>query len=318
MNRLHVLAKASLMLLAFLLIALPNLLGQQQQYARTDVKFLNAHTYEAAKGELVLKTWYNYVVSRKGLKYIVRTFFPETGAMTSYYTYQDRDLKILDGPFGVYSDDGIGTTEGTFKDNVLHGPWKTQTGDQVLAEGNYDMGLRIGEWKENYTNGQLKSLFTFDGGEELGPYVRYDTIGVVLDKGNSILGERYTSLPPAEFEARRGRDIIDEFPCFGECDPNISVGERTRLSGLAVSRYIQDSMRSPEIVAQYGIQGRVNASVTIDEKGKVAEINIVNGLCQPIADECRRLIESMPVWRPGIKNGKPAKVQVLIPFAFAP
>ncbi|MFK8056470.1 MAG: energy transducer TonB [Saprospiraceae bacterium] len=304
------------MLLAFLLAALPNLMGQQ--YTQTDVSFAKAHIYEKSPGERVLKTWYHYVVARKGMKYVVRTFYPETGAVTGYFTYQDRGLKILDGPFGIYSDDGLGTTEGMYAENVLNGPWKTTTGDQILAEGVYDMGLRIGEWKEHYTNGQLKSLFTFDGGEELGPYVRYDTLGVVLDKGNSILGERYTSLPPAEFEARRGNDIIDEFPCFGDCNPNLSIGERTRMSGLAVSRYIQDSVRSPEIVALYGIEGRVNASVTIDVRGKVSDINIVNGLCQPIADECRRLINGMPDWRPGSKNGKPAEVKVLIPFAFAP
>jgi len=316
MNRLHVLAKASLLLFAFLYICITDASGQQ--YSKTDIAFAKAHTYETSPGERVIKTWYHYVVTRKGLKYVVRTFYPESGAVTSYFTYQDRDLKILDGPFALYSDDGLGNTQGTYKENVLHGSWKTQTSTQILEEGTYDMGHKIGEWKEYYTNGQLKSLFTFDAGEELGPYERYDTTGVVLDKGNSILGERYTSLPPAEFEARLGRDIIDDFPCFGECDPNLSIGERTRLSGMAVSKYIQDNIQSPAVVIQYGVQGRVNASVTIDEKGNVAHINIVNGLCQPIADECRRLINSMPAWRPGTKNGKPAEVNVLIPVAFAP
>ncbi len=316
MNRLHVLAKAGFLLLALLYIAPPNAAGQQ--YTKTDVRFAQSHEYETAPDERVLKTWYHYVVSRKGMKYVVRTFYPETGALTSYYTYQDRGLKILDGPFVLYSDDGLGKTEGSYVENVLDGHWGTTTGTQVLVEGTYDMGLRIGEWKEHYTNGQLKSLFTFDGGEELGPYVRYDTLGVVLDTGNSILGERYTSLPPAEFEARRGRDIIDEFPCFGDCDPDLSLGERTQLSGLAVSRYIQENLVSPEEVGLYGIQGRVNASVLINEKGIIEQVDIINGLCEPIAAECRRIIESMPNWRPGIKNGNPAPVRVLIPFAFAP
>ncbi len=316
MNRLHTLGKASILLIALIYFALPSVKGQD--YTKTDVSFAKAHKYDAAPDERVLKTWYHYVVSRKGMKYVVRTFYPESGALISYFTYQDRGLKVLDGPFTLYSDDGDGKTEGTYVDNVLNGPWTTTTGTQILTEGTYDMGLRIGEWKEHYTNGQLKSLFTFDGGEELGPYVRYDTVGVVLDTGNSILGERYTSLPPAEFEARRGRDIIDEFPCFGECNPNLSIGERTRLSGLAVSRYIQENIKAPKEVALYGIQGRVNASVLINEKGIIEEVDIINGLCEPIAAECRRIIESMPSWRPGVKQGKPAPVRVLIPFAFAP
>ena len=317
MNRLHILAKASiLLLLALTYIAPPSALGQQ--YAKTDVRFAEAHNFEAAPDERVLKTWYHYVVSKKGMKYVVRTFYPETGALTSYYTYKDRGLKILDGPFTLYSDDELGKTEGTYVANVLTGPWTTTTGNQVLSEGNYDMGLRIGEWKEFYTNGQMKSLFTYDGGEELGPYVSYDTLGAVIDTGNSILGDRYTSLPPAEFEARRGRDIIDEFPCFGECDPTLSIVERTRLSGLAVSQFIQENLVAPEEVSLYGIQGRVNASVLINEKGIIEEVDIINGLCEPIAAECRRIIESMPVWRHGVKNGKPAKVRVLIPFVFTP
>ena len=315
MIRLQTQMKTGLLTSLLLVTALPLF---AQRYTQSDPAFAEVHNYAAAEGERVLKTWYHYVVTRQGLKYVVRQFFPETGKLTSLHTYQDRNLSILDGPFELRSDDGEAVTKGAYKENLLHGEWTTSTGQQPLITGAYDMGLRIGEWKEYFPGGQLKSSFTFDAGEELGPYVMYDTTGVILDTGNSILGERYTSLPPAEFEARRGRQIIDEFPCFGTCDENLSLSERTRLSGIAVSNYIQHNLQVPEVVGKYQISGRVNASVLIDENGHVADINIVNGLCQPIADECRRIINSMPAWQPGSKNGKPAPVRVLIPFAFAP
>ena len=287
-----------------------------QRYYRTDVKFADVHQYEAAPGERVLKTWYHYVVSRVGMKYVVRTFFPETGALTGYYSYQDRGLKVLDGPFEMYSDDGRAVVTGSYTQGELSGPWQQSTAAQPIVTGSYDAGLRVGEWKEYYPSGKLKTLFTYDGGEELGPYAMYDTLGVVLDKGNSILGERYTEMPAAEFEARRGRAIVDEFPCFGTCDESLSYSERAAASGLAASEYIREHLEYPEVIRQYGISGRVNASVLIDERGQVADIEIVNGLCQPLADECRRILQGMPAWRPGTKAGKPAAVRVLVPFAF--
>ena len=289
-----------------------------QDFSRHDARFGESHTYEAASDERVLRTWYNYVVSKKGKKYVVRTFFPETGALVSYRTYFDPKLTILDGPYALYSDDGAAVTEGTYARNTLVGPWKTSSEGQALEAGVYDDGLRVDEWRQHYRNGQLKSLFTYVGGEELGPYALYDTVGVVLDTGNSMFGERYTSMPPAEFEERRGRAVIDEFPCFGTCDPNLTRAEQTQASGAAVSAYIREHLTYPEEVRPYGVAGRVNASVTIDATGKVVGVDVVNGLCAPIAEEVRRLLGGMPAWRPGTKNGKPAEVSVLIPFSFSP
>ena len=287
-----------------------------QRYYQSDERFADAHSYEAAPGERVVKTWYDYVVTRKGLGYVVRTFFPETGALTGYYSYQDRGLRVLDGPFAMYSDDGDAAVEGAYAEGELTGPWRQTANGKPLIEGTYDGDLRVGEWREYYPSGELKTLFTYDGGEELGPYAMYDTLGVVLDKGNSILGERYTEMPAAEFEARRGRSIVDEFPCFGECDPSLTYAERATASGLAASAYIREHLVYPDVVRTYGISGRVNASVLIDAEGRVADVDIVNGLCQPIADECRRILEAMPAWRPGLKAGKPAAVRVLVPFSF--
>ena len=288
-----------------------------QQYRYSDPGFGDKHHYRAAPGERVLKTWYHYVVSRVGLKYVLRTFYPETGALTGYYTYSDQGLKILDGPFEMYSDDGMASTKGTYVQNQLHGPWKMEALGHVLMEGHYAQGLKDGEWVERFADGRLKSRFTYVGDEELGPYVMYDTLGVMLDTGNSILGERYTQLPPSEFEARRGRRIIDQFPCFGECDPNLSLEERTTQSGLAVSEYIRTHARYPEEVKAWHVSGRVNASIRIDRQGKVAEVKIVNGLCEPIAGEARRVLSTMPAWQPGTKQGQATDVWVLVPFDFA-
>ena len=288
-----------------------------QEFYHTDARFAEAHTYEAEPGERVVKTWYHYVVARQGLRYVVRTFFPETGALTGLTTYADRGLDLRDGPFVMRSDDGRALTEGNYRAGELHGAWRTATDGQDLLSGAYEDGLRVGEWTEHYPDGQLKSTFTYVGGEELGPYVMYDTAGVVIDRGNSILGERYTELPAAEFEARRGRSIVDVFPCFGACDPALTNAERTEASGRAVSAYIREHLRTPDVVHAYGIGGRVNASVLVDAAGRVGDVEIVNGLCQPIADECRRLLTGMPAWTPGRKDGAPAAVRVLVPVMFA-
>ncbi len=289
---------------------------QAQDYSRHDAAFAKTHTFELASNERVMRTWYHYTVSKVGTVYAVRTFFPETGALTSYHTYRDVTLKLLDGPFALYSDDGAAVVKGTYLRGQLQGEWTSATNGALVESGVYESGLRIGVWTQYFPNGKVRSSFSYDGGEELGPYVLYDTVGVVVDTGNSMFGERYTNLAPAEFDLRRGRSVVNEFPCFGSCDPGLSTSQRTDASGLAVSQYIQRELQYPDAIRKYGVQGRVNASVLINRDGKVADVRVVNGLCGPIAAECQRLLMAMPPWRPGTKGGQAAEVWVLVPFGF--
>lgn len=301
----------------FCFLALFNLNSSYgQRYIWSDSKYVGKFKYPRNKGERTLKTWYHYVVSQNKGRYIVRTFFPETGVLTSYKTYVDRKLSKLEGPFMLISDDQRATITGTYKNGFLHGHWESVSDSITLEVGNYDHGLKVGKWNTYYTNGNLKSFFTYDGGEELGEYAIYDTTGTIIDKGNSILNERYSSLPPAEYEAKKGRHIIDEYPCFGECNPNLSISQRAEQSRIAVSQYLQQKLVYPDSLRALNIYGRVNASVLIDKNGLIKDIRIVNGLCEPIAQVCRQTIMSMPKWTPGRINGKKADVRVLVPFGF--
>ena len=89
----------------------------------------------------------------------------------------------------------------------------------------------------------------------------------------------------------------------------------------AIMRYFADSARYPEPERSTHKQGHVLAAFTVDKKGRVTDVRIVNGVpgAPNLAAEARRLLEAMPRWQPATLKGRrvAAEVQLAIPFRIA-
>ena len=78
---------------------------------------------------------------------------------------------------------------------------------------------------------------------------------------------------------------------------------------------IQEKIQYPETAKRSGIQGKVMIQAFIDENGKVIHAKILNGIggsCDEVAIDAIKQTR----FNPGIRNGKPVKVQVTIPIWF--
>ena len=54
----------------------------------------------------------------------------------------------------------------------------------------------------------------------------------------------------------------------------------------------------------------------INRNGKVSDIEIVQSVSPSLDAEARRVIKSMPKWKPGMQNGKPVKTRFTLPLLF--
>ena len=86
----------------------------------------------------------------------------------------------------------------------------------------------------------------------------------------------------------------------------------------AMNHYIYKHLQYPEEAAKNQIQGRVLVSFTVRADGTIADIEVIRGIHELLNAEAVRVIRSMPKWKSGIRNGKPAAMEVIIPVVFRP
>jgi TonB family protein len=84
----------------------------------------------------------------------------------------------------------------------------------------------------------------------------------------------------------------------------------------ALRDYIAGNIRYPEQAKKDSITGKVFISFVIDTTGLVEGAKVVRGVHPLLDNESLRVVQSMPVWKPGKEKGRPVKVAYTIPVAF--
>lgn len=80
---------------------------------------------------------------------------------------------------------------------------------------------------------------------------------------------------------------------------------------LSAMEYIYNNIKWPN---EFEWMGTIIVSFVISKNGDIYNTKIERGLCELCNNEVKRVINSMPKWKPGEKNGKPVNVLILIPI----
>ena len=82
------------------------------------------------------------------------------------------------------------------------------------------------------------------------------------------------------------------------------------------SKWIK-KVKYPEEVREKGVQGKVNVYIIVDEKGKIIEYGVEEGIGLEFDEAALGGFKKTKlIWEPGIKDGKKVKVKLVIPFTF--
>ena len=84
----------------------------------------------------------------------------------------------------------------------------------------------------------------------------------------------------------------------------------------ALLRYIYQNIHYPPEALKQRIHGRVIYSFIINEDGSVSDITLVQGVYIFLDEEVLRVIRSMPLWKPAMKDGKAVKTKYVMPVVF--
>ncbi len=90
------------------------------------------------------------------------------------------------------------------------------------------------------------------------------------------------------------------------------------LGGMpALYEYVQENLTYPEEAKEQGIKGKVFIEFVVAKSGKVENVKVIRGLHPACDEEARRVINNSPNWKPGIHDGEPVNVRLILPITFA-
>jgi TonB family protein len=93
-------------------------------------------------------------------------------------------------------------------------------------------------------------------------------------------------------------------------DPQFPGGKK------ALETYLKTNMKYPKRAIEHRIEGRVIFNIEVSADGEITKIWLFKGIFPDCNEEAFYLIKKMPKWIPGLKDGKPAAKQIMLPVPF--
>jgi protein TonB len=81
-------------------------------------------------------------------------------------------------------------------------------------------------------------------------------------------------------------------------------------------KYINANLKYPDQAAQNNVSGRVIVKFVINGEGKLVKAEVIRGVHPDLDNEALRVINSSPLWEPGIQSGRRVSVTFVFPIRF--
>ncbi len=126
-------------------------------------------------------------------------------------------------------------------------------------------------------------------------------------------GEKVTSycMMPIKFILGEDKPPLKEPLTATEKMPSFPGGEKTLML------YLSKNLQYPESALKDGIEGRVVCRFVVKKDGKIDDVKIMRSLSPDCDREVIRLMEHMPEWIPGEKDGEKVAVYFSMPIRFS-
>ena len=84
----------------------------------------------------------------------------------------------------------------------------------------------------------------------------------------------------------------------------------------AMEWFLKHTIIYPDSALAHHIEGRVLVDFVINESGKISDVAIKKAVSPDIDAEAIRVVNLMPLFKPGTQKGKPVKVRFVLPILF--
>jgi TonB family protein len=76
--------------------------------------------------------------------------------------------------------------------------------------------------------------------------------------------------------------------------------------------WVQERVKYPESLINEKIEGKVFVMFVVENDGSVTNVEIMKGVHPELDKETIRVVESSPLWKPGLQRGVPVRVRFSI------
>ncbi len=258
-------------------------------------------------GSKMIEAGYHFTLERTPSgKAIYKQYYPETGQMTHFITFENQKMQVKDGIYREWFDDGALVVEGTFAKGQKEGQWVEHD-----WSGTYTGGLKNGVWSRTGPQGGLLRKEHYQDGVLHGRAMAFDTAGRLA------LEQRYEMGELAEVVLDERAETVASLPRLSGCEGlEGSDQDKQDCADKKLMEFIHENLRYPDMARRLHVEGRALVRFVIDEYGNVVDVVFLRGLCAAIQRECIRLLQKMPKWVPATQDGRPVRVQFDLPIVF--
>jgi protein TonB len=109
--------------------------------------------------------------------------------------------------------------------------------------------------------------------------------------------------------------IADQMPFFGTCDlDSLSQNEKRKCSDKELIDFIYTNLKYPIIKKHEDYSTKIYFRIYIREDGSISEPEFIRPTIDFFETEVKRLVQLMPCWIPGRRNGVPIETSYVIPI----
>jgi periplasmic protein TonB len=84
----------------------------------------------------------------------------------------------------------------------------------------------------------------------------------------------------------------------------------------ALANFLRSNMKYPPNARRMQIEGTVHVSFIVSKTGSISDVKILRGIMKECDEEAIRVVQRMPSWKPGMQNGHPVYVRMVMPLKF--
>ncbi len=136
---------------------------------------------------------------------------------------------------------------------------------------------------------------------------------VITDTTLINMDPTVTAVDADKFGGAGGEEALDPDPVvFAEKMPSFQGGDVNTFRA-----WVGKTVKYPPAAADNGTQGTITVRFVVERDGSVSRAEIYGRRGnQHLEQEALRVINSSPKWSPGLNNGKPVRVYIVMPVVF--